>query len=275
MSVQGEVNEQPAATEQQPVEQQAPQGTEQSTEQQPTEQQEAQPEQSAQQPRDENGRFKGVQDRINELTRRRGEAEREAAYWRQLAQGKGASSAEQAAPSKPTPDQFDDHNAYVEALAEFKAKEIFEKATAERAQQEATHQRAATFAERQNAFRQQAADYDDVVGNADIAVQPHVLDLLQESDLGPAMAYHMAKNPAVAERLNGLSPVQAAREFGKIEATLSTPAPAPAAPVKQPSKAPAPIKPVASGAAAPVQLDSAGMDEYIRQRKAQGASWAR
>lgn len=274
MSVQGEeqATGQPAAPEQ-PIEQQPPQ------EQPPveaTEQQEAQPEQPEQQPRDENGRFKGVQDRINELTRRRGEAEREAAYWRQLAQGQQGASSAPAAPSKPTPDQFDDHNTYVEALAEFKAKEIFEKAAAERAQQEAAQTRASTFAERQNAFRQQATDYDDVVGNADIAVQPHVLDLLQESEVGPAMAYHMAKNPAVAERLNGLSPVQAAREFGKIEATLSTPAPAPAAPVKQPSKAPAPIKPVSSGAAAPVKpLGETSMDDYIRQRKAQGASWAR
>lgn len=274
MSVQGEQQtEQPTATEQ-PVEQQTTEV--QQPDQQPTEQQEAQTEQSAQQPRDENGRFKGVQDRINELTRRRGEAEREAAYWRQLAQGKGASSAPEAAPPKPTPDQFQDHNEYVEALAEFKAKEIFEKASAERAQQEAARVRATTFTERQNAFRQQAADYDDVVGNADIAVQPHVLDLLQDSELGPAMAYHMAKNPEVAERLNGLSPVQAAREFGKIESSLSTPAPAPAAPVKQPSKAPAPITPVSTGAAKPaVPLGETSMDDYIRQRKQQGASWAR
>ena len=51
-----------------------------------TAQQEAKPEETTDRPRDEKGQFKSpVQDRIDELTRARREAEREAAYWRQRA----------------------------------------------------------------------------------------------------------------------------------------------------------------------------------------------
>ena len=60
------------------------------------------------QDRDDKGRFKGVQPRIDELTRARREAEREAAYWRAIANKDDASSATKAAPEKPTPDKFDE-----------------------------------------------------------------------------------------------------------------------------------------------------------------------
>jgi preprotein translocase subunit SecA len=50
-------------------------------------------------------------------------------------------------------------------------------------------------------------------------------DAILTSDRGPEVAYHLAKNPALAERLNRLSPIAAAREIGRIEAALEKSSP--------------------------------------------------
>jgi hypothetical protein len=74
--------------------------------------------------RDDKGRFRNpVQPRIDELTRKTREAEREAAYWRGRAQSAEKPKDAAAPPAKPTPDKFDDYGAFVEALADWKADE--------------------------------------------------------------------------------------------------------------------------------------------------------
>jgi hypothetical protein len=96
-----------------------------------------------------------------------------------------------------------------------------------------------------------------------------------ESDRGAELTYHFAKNPSVLERLNGMTPTQAAREIGKLEATLPK-YERPAPPSKKLSTAPAPAGTLGSqGRATTPSLASASMDEYMAQRKQQGARWAR
>ena len=87
-----------------------------------------------------------------------------------------------------------------------------------------------------------------------------------DADAGPSLAYHLAKNPDVAARLNAMTPTRAAIELGRIETTLTAPA------VKVPSNAPTPITPIppqASGRT--VDLSKASMEDYIAERKRQGA----
>lgn len=237
-------------------------------------QSDAQAEEGQQTERDEKGRFKGVQPRIDELTRARREAEREAAYWKQVAAGQAQPSA-QAAPQKPTPDQYEDYGEYVEALTDWKA----EQAVAKRMEQDSTRKvaetRTQTFAERQVAARQQMPDYDAVVGASEAPISAHVGDALMDSERGPELAYHFAKNPDVLMTLNGMTPTQAAREIGKLEATLPT-VKAPVAPSKKLSTTPAPASAsVSQGRATQPVLATASMDEYMAQRKAQGARWAK
>ena len=180
--------------------------------------------------RDEKGRFRNsARERIDELTRKQREAEREAAYWRNRAQA-GQQPQEPEAPKpapKPTPDQFDDYGAYVEALtdwkAESKAREVLDAREKAKADKAAADQRASTFAERQEAARKQLADYDDVVGNSDTPIAQHVTEILLDSDLGPQLAYHLATHPELADQLNAMSPTAAARELGRLEARLGTP----------------------------------------------------
>lgn len=241
-------------------------------------------EQQAAAERDEKGRFKGVQPRIDELTRKRHEAEREAAYWRGVAtQGKAQPSADSkpAAPDKPTPDKFSDYAEFVEALADWKAdqriSQALEAREANAAEKRQAETRSQTWAQRQDAARAAVADYDDVIGAAETPVAQHVAEALLESEHGPALAYHLAKNPAELQRLNSLSAREADRTIGRLEERLAAQAApaADAAPVKT-STTPKPAAVSASqGRSTTPNLATASMDEYVRIRKAQGARWAR
>lgn len=230
------------------------------------------------QPRDEKGKFKsGVQQRFDELTRKRGEAEREAAYWRQRAEA--ATAPTEAKAEKPTPDKFNDYGEYVEALTEWKADEKVRAAMAERdqqqakvAQQSAQDVRAQTWAERVSAASKSIADFDEVLSTADVAVADHVREAILDSEAGPKLAYHLAKNPAEADRISRLSPTQAAMALGRIEASFAAPPP----PVSKPvTKAPAPLSALnTSQASGTKAIDQMDQSEYEALRKKQGAWWA-
>ena len=217
---------------------------------------------------------RSARERINELTKRAHEAEREVQRLREASERKPAESAE-----KPIPDRFGSYDEYVEALADWKADqrvaESFKRRDAERSQAaeaRAAEAKAQAWAERQSEFREATPDYDAVVGKSAVQIAPHVVDTLLDSESGPELAYHLAKHPETVKRINALSPLSAARELGRIEATLSNPA---APQFKPASKAPAPITPVRSSAPAAVDLASANMDQYIAARRKQGATFRR
>ena len=217
---------------------------------------------------------RSARERINELTKRAHEAEREVQRLREASERKPAESTE-----KPIPDRFGSYDEYVEALADWKADqrvaESFKRRDAERSQAaeaRAAEAKAQAWAERQSEFREATPDYDAVVGKSAVQIAPHVVDTLLDSESGPELAYHLAKRPETVKRINALSPLSAARELGRIEATLSNPA---APQIKPASKAPAPITPVRSSAPAAVDLASANMDQYIAARRKQGATFRR
>lgn len=192
----------------------------------------------------------GVQSRIDELTRARYEAEREAKFWREQAAKSPPPSTD--AP-KPTKADYPDDEAYFEALADFKAEQkvqqFSQQTQAERAQEAQARQTASQFDLYQERVQQaDLPDYAEVVGQSDVPAAPHVLESILDSDVGPQLAYHLAKHPDVAERLNAMTPVQAAREIGRLEAAVASPAAAqPTPPAKRTTTAPTPINPVRGG----------------------------
>lgn len=242
---------------------------------QPTEEVAAQTEEGAEgeqqaKERDEKGRFKGVQPRIDELTRARREAEREAAYWRTMAT-QAASQAQ--TNEKPTPDKFNDYAEYVEALTDWKTEQKINERLQQEGQRRVEHTRAQTFEQRQAEFKAKAPDYDEVVGSSDAPVTEHVSAALLDSEVGPALMYHLAKNPQVLERLNRMTEAQANREIGRLEASLAQPAPAPA--VKT-TAAPRPASVLGSqGRGATLDPSRMSHEEYRAYRAKQGARWAR
>lgn len=266
----------PAVTQ---AEQQPPASTEQSAQTTEQEQQQGQtegekPEGAEQQQADKSEQPKkgGVQKRIDELTRKAHEAEREAAFWREQAAKSQAPSTDAA---KPARDSFDSDADYFEALADWKAEQKvgeFRKQqqteALNKAEQNQTATRFELYQERVSTALEAMPDYHEVVGGSDVPAAAHVLESILDSDSGPQLAYHLAKHPDVAQRLNELTPVQAAREIGRLEAQLAQPK-AETTPPKRTTNAPAPINPVRGSngqfSKAPEQMSDA--EWYASQRK--------
>ena len=219
---------------------------------------------SEEQARDDKGRFKGdgVQKRIDELTRARREAERQAEYW----QGVATQTAPEAQGDKPSRDDYAEQDDYIEALTEWKAEQAVTRVQREQAAQSANHARQSAWEAREAQTKASIPDYDAVVPVSTVPIRPHVVEALMDADAGPSLAYHLAKNPDVAARLNAMTPTRAAIELGRIETTLTAPA------VKVPSNAPTPITPITPQASGrTVDLSKASMEDYIAERKRQGA----
>ncbi len=214
-----------------------------------------------------------IQPRINELTRAAREAEREAAYWRGIAEGKSGTPAQAAPEAKPTPDKFEDYGAYVEALTDWKTEQALKKHSAALEQKTQATTRQTTWEKAQDEFRSATPDYDEVLANADhVPVKPHVFEALQDAK-SPALAYHLAQNPDALLRMNQMDQRAVDREIGRLEAQLVKPAASSAAP--RTTNAPPPVKPVSQGRSNITDLSKANMDEYVAQRRKEGATWAR
>nr|DAP51287.1 MAG TPA: scaffold Bacteriophage, scaffolding protein [Caudoviricetes sp.] len=263
-----------------PAEQQPPATTEQSAQTTEQEQQQGQtegekPEGAEQQPADKTEQPKkgGVQKRIDELTRKAHEAEREAAFWREQAAKSQAPS--QDAATKPARDAFASDADYFEALADWKAEqkvsEFRKQQQAEalnKAEQTQTATRFELYQERVSTALDAMPDYHEVVGGSDVPAEAHVLEAILDSEQGPQLAYHLAKHPDVAQRLNDMAPVQAAREIGRLEAQLVQPK-TETPPPKRTTNAPPPINPVRGSngqfTKSPDQMTDA--EWYASQRK--------
>lgn len=173
---------------------------------------------------------KTAQERIDELTAKRREAEREAKYFKDLYEGRakpngGPPPAEVA--KAPDPKDYDfgsSDEKYIEAVIDFRVKEGLDKAEGRMAQ--SLHVQAAERAweAKQDAARSEYADYDEKVtaGAHNWPCTPEMAEAIRTSDVGGKLAYHLASNPEEARRLVGLSPYAQVREIGKIEASLET-----------------------------------------------------
>lgn len=259
-----------------PATPEAPPATPEEASQEPAAQQDAKPDETTPElPRDEKGKFKSpIQDRFDALTRAKHEAEREAAYWRQR-----ANPVQEEAPQKePAVEDFKDYGDYVKAQTKWEVTQAIKadraaaaQEAAKAAEQRVQETKAQTFAERQATAKTSIPDYDAVVGAADVPIAPHLGEAILDSDKGPELVYHLAKNPAEAARLSALLPLAAARELGRIEATLGQSS----SPAKPVTKAPAPMKPTSgTGSSATTDPSKMSHEEYRAYRAKQGARWA-
>lgn len=184
-------------------------------------------------------------DRIDELTRARREAERQADYWKAKA-------------TKTTdPDSLD----YEDGIAERTIQRTRHE-QAETARESAASLAQEAFGYRETIARERFADYDTVARNPSVPITPSMAEIIRDSEVGPDLAYHLGKNVAEAARIAALPATRQAVELGRLEATITAPKPLP----KQP---PAPVQPV-SGIAAGGTKDPGKMSpaEYIAWRQA-------
>lgn len=146
------------------------------------------------------------------------------------------------------------------ALAEQRAAD--REATASTRQSQARQEALDTFHDRQDEAREKISDYDTVLAAAkDRKVEAHVGELVVESEKGGLLAYYLAKNPAELAKLNGMSPLQAAKAVGALEHRLTLAKP------KTATSAPKPATPLAGGAAPGPDPSKMSMAEYEAWRK--------
>lgn len=209
----------------------------------------------------------GVQKRISELTRNWRTTERDRDYWRELALGKQQEPAKPEPQGRPKVDDFEDYEAYVEALTDFKVNQRAESMQAEnrkQQEQQAQTQRQQQFQTRVTEFSQEHPDFWEVAGNPSVPISQPIVDAAMESDMGPQVLYHLGQHPDEAAKLSGLSPVAVAREVGRLEARLQLP------PQPKASQAPDPIEPVGGGGeTATKDPEKMSMDEFMAWRRQQ------
>lgn len=156
--------------------------------------------------------------------------------------------------SQPVPDDFTTTEAYIEAMAGWKAQAIVTQELAARD----THTREAQAARTQasarevwteqiTATRAEHADYDEVVSACTEPTSLAFGQVLMQMDRGADILYALAKQPGETTRINDLSPFRMVQELTRLGDTLPVPA-APVSPETEglaPSEAAAPAVPVA------------------------------
>lgn len=251
---------------------------------------------------------KGVQKRLDELTRQREEAERRAkAAEENLARAleamkqpkpaaeepkdeAPAKDAEDTEPVRPKRADFPDPDAYDAAvdayIAEKAAHTARREVQAARAADEQARTKAAEEAARKSVIDAHSArvekakaaheDWQQFAESPDVQITVPMAAAILQHEQGPEIQYFLGKNPAEAERIAKLSPPAQLLELGLIAAGLRAPAApaaaaAPAAPETKPlTKAPPPARPAAAGATSVTKsLDEMTMEEYAAARKPQ------
>jgi hypothetical protein len=187
---------------------------------------------------------RSAQERINKAIEKQREAEREAEYWRSKATGKDEDKPEAQAvdetDKEPDPADYtfgETDPGFIRALARYEGRQAYREEAAKDRQQ--THARTVeeTWADRQKEFKKERPDYEEkVYRGSKWDCSPAMADAIKTSDLGAAVAYHLATNPEEARRIAGLNPLAAIREIGRLEARFDSKA----APQKQASDAPPP-----------------------------------
>lgn len=102
------------------------------------------------------------------------------------------------------------------------------------------------YAEREEDAREKYEDFEQVAYNPRLRITDAMAETIKSSEIGPDLAYWLGSNPKEADRISRLSPLQQAREIGKIEIKLASDPP-----VKKTTSAPAPITPVTSRGSTP------------------------
>jgi chromosome segregation ATPase len=208
---------------------------------------------------------KGINERFSKLStaKREAEAATEAAKAEVKAEKERSAKLEQEAnelrakyePVKteqdpePMPEQFTDLGQYREALKEWTADDTRRKDSieaAEKSQIQRNNEVTKLWQDRQAATKATIPDYAETIANSELNVSNQIRDAIVESEIGPQVLYHLAKNPDLVAELNSMPVAKALIKFGKLEDKL-TPASNESKPtlkVVEVSKAPAPISPL-------------------------------
>lgn len=218
----------------------------------------------------------GVQKRLDELTRNWRQTERDRDHWRELAlrSQQQPQQQSQAAHGEPTLEAAGgDMTKFVREHAAWVAREELRKAREEEAnqkKQERLKESTKKYQERVAKALSKYEDFEDLTSDPNLPITEDMADYIRESDEGPEVAYWLAKNPQEASRIAQMNGRDADRALARIEARISTPASAPAAP-KPVTNAPPPPPTVGTAASTgkPPLSDDVSTKAWIEERNKQ------
>jgi len=183
---------------------------------------------------------KDAKSRIEQLNTNWREAQREAEYWKAKAETPVETPTE--LPVKTLKDfEYDEveYQKHIREVSRNEAQQEFQSTAA----QDAHSRKQAEFRSNESVFAESNDDYYDVTHRAGLKVTPVMAEVIRDSDIGPAIHYHLGQNVELSQRLANMKPVTMAREIGKIEAALSNIKPKAVSSALEPAPK---LKPVAS-----------------------------
>ena len=224
-----------------------------------------------------------TQDEVNEIVQKRlakesrkaerlARAEAEAnLYKQQLAQIQQPKPPVQSVNAEPKLEDFQTYDEYVRAIGRFEARQEYEKL---RTSQEQERQKAAQREYEANLLTnirrgaEKYDDFDEVVANPSLPLTEAMRDAAADSDIAADIVYHLGTHMDEASKIARMSPVQQIKAISALETKLKAP--------PKVTQAPPPAQTVGKSKPVPeVDLEKASLDEYMAQRRKQGARWAR
>ena len=218
---------------------------------------------------------KSVQQRINEITRKYREEERErqrlaneAEYWKTKAMSGGQTPPPQTyqPTGRPQVSDFDTQEAYEDSLLDWNYRRTIAETQAQSAQihaQEVQEKARKTFEKNAAKVRAEHDDFDDVIENPVFSREMH--EALLETDDGPEVAYFLGRfeNHDRAEQIRSLSPAAQIYALGQLGHELKL-----NKKLKKTTAAPAPITPVGMAGAPPVDSSKLSMEQWHERERA-------
>ena len=176
-------------------------------------------------------------------------------------------------PQPPREADFNgDWQAYEQAKIQFGVEQSVRKVlgetsakTAQEREAELKNAQISLFRERMSEAKSHIPDLEAAINaTATAPIRDEFVPFILESDRGPYLAYHLAKNPQQVAELAAMPADRALRELARIEAKLSIPQP------KRQTSAPAPLSAIGGGASHRPDPHKMSMDEYVAFRKKNG-----
>lgn len=200
-----------------------------------------------------------AQERINEITRKRREAEREVErLQKELAE---RSKTPAPAADRPKIENFETQEAYEDALFNWRDSKKQNETLAEQRQREEAE---ALTKYRMNAEKVRSVyeDFDEVVEQP--VFSPTMREVLLNSDEGPMVSYFLGRpeNQAITDKIRSMPERLQVYELGKLEAKLLL-----AQKTKKPTGAPAPISPVGATGGHTIDESKLSDDEWFKLEK--------
>lgn len=227
----------------------------------------------------------GFQKRINKLNSRITAKEQELEYWKEQALKSGKPQEKEVVQEtietneRPSLDDYEDHEDYIEALtdwkldAKLKSRDEKNSQTKMKTEQQSQVQ---SFQDKNKVFADTKEDYEETLNDVDhIKMSLTVQQVIVESDNGPELMYELAKNSEEYERICALPPIKAAQALGRFENKYLKSSTKETKEIKT-SKAPAPISTIkgkgASSSGKSIHDKDISQKDFERMRNEQEAN---